>query len=274
MGTDLSRFLAGESRDGMVSWATETAAARRFGADAREVESAALDAGILPARYARNAGTFGLEGQRALHAARVAVAGCGGLGGHLVENLARLGVGTIVAVDPDRFDESNLNRQALCAIEWLGKPKVEAAAARAAAINPAVRLVPLSERLSAHNAEAALRGIIAVADGLDSIPDRLEIARACADMGIAFVHASVAGWYVQAATQIPGFRTVAEIYGRAAAAAGDEACLGNQAFAPAFAAAIETAEICKIIIGLKPSLADGILSFDLLAMEAVVFPLG
>ncbi|MDP3176441.1 MAG: HesA/MoeB/ThiF family protein [Spirochaetaceae bacterium] len=272
MVTSLAAFLADAAREGLVPWSAEADAAARFGVGAREVESEALAVGLLPARYARNAGTFGLEGQRVFHAARVVVAGCGGLGGHLVENLARLGIGTIVAVDPECFEESNLNRQALCAVDWLGKPKVEAAAARVAAINPAVRLFPLRERLSATNARVALAGADAVADGLDSIPARLEIARACSALGIAFVHASVAGWYAQAATQMPGGETVAMIY--RGAVVGDEARLGNQSFAPALAAAIQTAEICKIILGLPPSLADRLLAFDLLAMEAAVFPLG
>ena len=44
---------------------------------------------------------------------KVLVAGCGGLGGHLIENLLRIGVGEIVAVDGDVFEPSNLNRQLL-----------------------------------------------------------------------------------------------------------------------------------------------------------------
>jgi len=49
-----------------------------------------------------------------LHSKKVCVIGCGGLGGHIIETLARVGVLHITAVDYDTFDESNLNRQLLC----------------------------------------------------------------------------------------------------------------------------------------------------------------
>jgi molybdopterin/thiamine biosynthesis adenylyltransferase len=274
MAAGIDAFLAGAARGGLLPWSAESEAAARFGLDARIVEEAALDAGILPSRYARNAACFGLEGQRLLHAARVVVVGCGGLGGHIVENLARLGFGTVVAVDPDVFDESNLNRQLLSTIAGLGKAKVEAAAERVAAINPVVRLVPVRKRLCAENADEILKGADAVADGLDSIQGRLEAADACSRLGLHFVHAGVAGWYGQASTQPPGGSTVRAIYGATAADRGAEVGLGNQAFAPAFAAAIETAELCKIVLAMSPSLVDRLLTFDLLAMEMAVFPLG
>ncbi|HAE22694.1 MAG TPA: thiamine biosynthesis protein ThiF, partial [Spirochaetaceae bacterium] len=132
MGSETGDYLRSSLEGGFVPWAAEREAARRYYLDARSVEAAALELGLLPARYARNAGSLGIEGQKALHNARVLVVGCGGLGGHLIEGLARLGVGYIVAVDPDCFDESNLNRQILCTTENLGKPKADEAARRAA----------------------------------------------------------------------------------------------------------------------------------------------
>jgi molybdopterin/thiamine biosynthesis adenylyltransferase len=270
---ELAEFLALESREGSLPWSAELEAAARFGASAREVEAAALGAGLMPARYARNAGTMGLAGQARLHAARVAVAGCGGLGGHLVEALARLGVGTIVAVDPDSFEESNLNRQLLATIATLGLPKVEAAARRIREVNPAVIARPVRARLDSRNAASILAGVDAVADGLDGMASRIEIAEACSALGIAFVHASVAGWYAQATTQLPGSSAIREIFGAAAAGRGIEASLGNPAFAPALAASIEAAEICKLLLGLGRGLSGRLLSIDLLAMEAVEFPI-
>jgi len=266
-------FLEKETRLGFLPWSAEVEAASRFGLGAREIEAEALALGILPARYARNAGLFGIEGQRAFHAARVVVAGCGGLGGYLVEYLARLGVGAIVAVDPDPFDETNLNRQLLATIDDLGRPKVDAAARRVAAVNPAVSLVAVRERLCAQNAERLIGGASAIADGLDSIPARLEIAAAASRLGVPFVHAAVAGWYGQAATQAPGASTLAAIYGDCPSERGAETALGNQAFVPALAAALEVAEICKIILGLPAGLENRLLVFDLLAMETSSFPL-
>lgn len=53
------------------------------------------------------------EENKALTARKVCVAGCGGLGGGVIEGLVRSGVGNVVAVDGDVFDETNLNRQVL-----------------------------------------------------------------------------------------------------------------------------------------------------------------
>ncbi len=71
-----------------------------------------------------------------LKAARVAVFGIGGVGGHAVEALARSGVGALDLIDSDRVALSNLNRQIIATRDTLGMLKVEAAKARVLSINP------------------------------------------------------------------------------------------------------------------------------------------
>ena len=75
-----------------------------------------------------------------LKAARVAVFGIGGVGGHAVEALARSGVGALDLVDSDRVALSNLNRQIIATRDTLGMLKVEAAKARVLSINPDCRV--------------------------------------------------------------------------------------------------------------------------------------
>ena len=82
-------------------------------------------------RYSRNIPAISPEEQAALKDKKVLVLGCGGLGGYIIENLLRMGVGAITAVDGDSFDESNLNRQLLAAEKTLGINKAIAAAQRA-----------------------------------------------------------------------------------------------------------------------------------------------
>jgi len=72
-------------------------------------------------RYEKNLGTLTQEGQMKLFSTTVAVVGMGGIGGFLVEGLARLGVKKIIAVDMDTFDETNLNRQILSSVNNLGR---------------------------------------------------------------------------------------------------------------------------------------------------------
>ena len=94
---------------------------------------------MIPERYARQQAIVGQDGQALLAQKRVLILGCGGLGGNLIENMLRLGVGSITALDPDRFEASNLNRQLLSTEHLLGASKAEAAAARAEAVNRAVQ---------------------------------------------------------------------------------------------------------------------------------------
>jgi molybdopterin-synthase adenylyltransferase len=64
-------------------------------------------------RYLKNEKMLTREENLSLREKKVIVVGCGGLGGHIIEQLARLGIGHITAIDGDVFDESNLNRQLL-----------------------------------------------------------------------------------------------------------------------------------------------------------------
>ena len=86
-------------------------------------------------RYDRNRQALSDRECQALQACKVAVVGCGGLGGFVAEHLARIGVGSLRLVDADVFEETNLNRQLFCTEESLGVAKVEAAAKRLAAVN-------------------------------------------------------------------------------------------------------------------------------------------
>ena len=76
-------------------------------------------------RFVRTALIFGEDGMRRLSDARVAVFGVGGVGGHLVQALARAGVGHITVIDDDVVSVSNINRQAVAMDSTVGRPKVE-----------------------------------------------------------------------------------------------------------------------------------------------------
>ncbi len=90
--------------------------------------------------FSRSAFLLGEEAMERLQNARVAVFGLGGVGGYVVEALARGGIGAIDLIDHDTVSQSNLNRQILATRETLGKPKTEAAAQRLMQINPALKI--------------------------------------------------------------------------------------------------------------------------------------
>ncbi len=83
---------------------------------------------------------IGADAMARLSAARVAVFGIGGVGGHAAEALVRAGVGALDLVDNDVVSESNLNRQLFALRSTVGMPKVEAARQRLMDINPELQL--------------------------------------------------------------------------------------------------------------------------------------
>lgn len=265
--SDLLSFIQQQLKDGFLPWSAQVSAALKFGCSFAEVEEYSLVNGILPARYQRNRNMLSISQQLQLFRSCVAVIGCGGLGGYIIEELARLGVGKIIAVDPDIFEEHNLNRQLLSSPRALGQAKVQAALARVHEINPAVRLFPIQETFCTANGPMLLHGVTVAVDALDSISYRLELAETCGRLEIPMVHGAIGGWYGHVATQLPGETTVQEIYRNWVAGKGIEKEFGNPAFTPAVVASLQVAEVCKIILGQGELLRQRKLTIDLLEME-------
>jgi molybdopterin/thiamine biosynthesis adenylyltransferase len=264
---ELSDYLQHQAQDGLLSWSQQQEATSRFGCSYAEVEEAALSQGILPARYQRNRQTISTAEQLTLFRSRVAVIGCGGLGGYVIEQLARLGVGQLLVVDPDVFEEHNLNRQLLALPTNLGQAKVTAARNRIAAINPAVTVTAVREALSAANGHELLAGMQLVVDALDCIRVRLELAEVCAGLGVPLVHGAIGGWYGQVTTQFPGDRTLHQIYRHWVEGKGVEQQLGNPAFTPAVVASLQVVEACKVLLGGHELLRHRLLVIDLKQMQ-------
>jgi len=264
---EIRDFLRSRAEGDLLPWSAQTAAMERFDLPCRVVEELSLVLGLLPARYQRNRQSISTVQQLGLFRSRVAVIGCGGLGGYVLEELARLGVGTIVAVDPDVFEEHNLNRQLLATPSTLGRPKVVAAASRISAINPAVTVIPYRLAYEPANSHELLRGAAVVVDALDSIPTRLALAESCADLGIPLVHGAIGGWYGQVTTQFPGDDTLRQIYRNFSGGKGVEQQLGNPAFTPAVVASLQVAEVCKLLLGEGEPLRRRKLVINLLDME-------
>ena len=238
--------------------------ARRTRAALRKVEWFALGAGVVPQRYARNVGSLGLDGQRRCLAACAAVVGLGGLGGHVVESLARLGVGRIIGVDPDRFTEDNLNRQLLAARDTVGQPKAEAAAARVAAVNCAVEFTAHVASLADLD-DAALRGCSVAFDCLDSIAARRLLAGRCAAAGVVLIHGAIAGWAGQVGTCPPAGDLFDKLY--PGQKRGAERRLGNLPFTAAVAANLMVARAAALLLQPDAPPAQQVQVFDLLAGE-------
>ena len=122
---------------------------------------------------------LGLEAQEKFAAAHVLVIGAGGLGTPVAQFLAAAGVGTLTLCDPDAVDLTNLQRQILYSTADVGTPKVDAAKARLAAINPEVRVDAVRARVGPAEFGALVERADVVADCCDNFPTRHAVNRAC-----------------------------------------------------------------------------------------------
>jgi len=211
-----------------------------------------LGLGIYPYRYIRNRETISPKEQLRLSKSRVAVVGAGGLGGQVILLLARVGVGEIVVVDYDRFDETNLNRQALSSQRAVGKSKAEEAVMVVGAINPGVIVTPHQVRIDPSNAKKVLEGSDVIVDALDNIPARFTIEDASRTMGIPMVHGALAGLEGQLMTVFPDDPGIKLLYGSSVAGGEKsktpEAVLGVPVLMPSLIATLQATEVVKIIL--------------------------
>ena len=134
----------------------------------------------------RTARLIGEEGVARLASAKVAIFGLGGVGGYVLEGLARAGVGRFLLADCDVFSESNLNRQILATRDAVGRKKTEVARERVQAINPAATVETFDEFLDAENVpELLARGGISFAvDAVDNVTAKIAIVSASKRLGI------------------------------------------------------------------------------------------
>jgi ThiF family len=119
--------------------------------------------------WSRNRGILTRAEQDALGRTRVLIAGCGSVGGSVVEPLVRMGVHALVLVDPDVYELDNINRQA-CVLSDLGRPKPEVLAERALAINPFIEVEAVTSGLNEQNLPELLADVTIVFDGVDVSP--------------------------------------------------------------------------------------------------------
>ena len=144
-------------------------------------------------RYSRHFAIpeFNMEGQKKLKAAKVLVAGAGGLGCPILQYLSAAGVGTIGIVDHDVVDESNLQRQVLFTVSDVGKPKVDCAKEKILALNPYIQVKTYNTKLTSQNALDIIKEYDVVVDGTDNFPTRYLINDACVLLNKPNVYGSV-----------------------------------------------------------------------------------
>ena len=227
-------------------------------------------------RYARHIvlPEVGGPGQQKLGKARVLVIGAGGLGAPLLQYLAAAGVGTLGVVDHDTVSLSNLQRQIIHTLDFIGKPKVDSAAHFINALNPHVKVEKCAEKITPQNAMELIGRYDLVADCCDNFFTRFLVADACYFAKKPLVTAAVGQFdgqistfkpYLKAAdgTPLPTYRC---FIGDLPAPGMFPACetAGILGALPGILGSMQAMEVIKEILDIGESLAGRILMYDAL----------
>ena len=221
---------------------------------------------MIEERYIRTVGTLMPDEINALHQKRVCIVGCGGLGGNILEMLARIGVLNITVVDGDVFAESNLNRQILCTEKNIGEHKTDHAVQRVKSINSEVKIIAHKVLVVEENAAEILGDHDVIIDALDNVSSRLLLEKYGEALNIPLIHGAIHGWMAQVAVIMPGDRILSRLY----------SALTTQppsapSFTPTLCASIQVSETIKLLCG-RETLARGkLLMFDLFDNSVYTF---
>jgi molybdopterin-synthase adenylyltransferase len=224
-------------------------------------------------RYSRHIllSELGVDAQERFAAAHALIVGIGGLGNPVAQFLAAAGVGTLSLVDADRVDLTNLQRQILFDTASVGRPKVDAAGARIAAVNAEVRVVAVPVRAGDAELASLAAGADIVIDCSDNFATRHAINRACVHAGKPLVSGAAIRFDGQVAVfdmRDPKSPCYHCLFGE-----GDELeetrCATLGVFAPlvGIVGATQAAEALKVIGGVGQTLVGRLLLVDALTME-------
>ena len=139
-------------------------------------------------RFSRFEKIIGKENLSCLQEKKVLVLGCGGVGGYVVEALARSGIGTIILVDYDIIDITNINRQIIALDSTVGKKKVKVLEKRVKSINPDCQIISINQFIDCNNLDLLFKyPIDYVVDACDTVTTKKALILECIHRKIPFI---------------------------------------------------------------------------------------
>lgn len=212
-------------------------------------------------RYQRQIGIkeVGEEGQERLKAAKVLVAGAGGLGSASLPYLVAAGFGAIRIIDQDLVELSNLNRQILHWTEDIGRPKTASAMDKLGRLNPEVDMEAIQEKITNKNADALVGDYDLIVDALDNLSTRYILNRVAIEKGIPFFHGAVSGFEGRAMTIIPGRTACLHCFYRGRLKGKKTPVIG---VTPAIIGIIQATEVIKYVLGTGKLLTNTLMVYD------------
>lgn len=142
----------------------------------------------MPHRFSRLEKVIGIDNINLLSNKKVLVIGCGGVGGYTIESLARSGIGTLILVDYDKVELTNINRQIIALESTIGKLKVDVFEERIKEINPNCNIIKINDFITKDNIDIIFNNEIDyLVDACDTIETKKEIIKECLKRNIKFI---------------------------------------------------------------------------------------
>ena len=219
-------------------------------------------ASIFPETLSRNSDALTAAQQQLLTNSHIAIIGCGGLGGYVIEELARIGIGRLTLYDPDTFSPSNCNRQINALNSTQGKNKAEVAAQRVMDMGTwcIPKAIPFDFRDALPKKKHSIDVVI---DCLDSIETRFQLSDLCNTLATPLVHGAVTSWYGQLGVQLPGFNLAAAIFPPKENHPTDQKPPSVLSFTVATIASLQACEAVKLLLDIPSPLHNNWIQIDL-----------
>lgn len=229
-------------------------------------------------RYSRHfvLPSFGEKGQEKLKQSSVAVIGAGGLGAPLLSYLAAAGIGTIGIFDYDTVDLSNLQRQVIFTMNDIGQSKALCAQQMVERLNPNVKTVVDTTKVTSANALNLLRPFDIIADATDNFPTRYLLNDASVLLGKPLVYGSIFRFEGQVAVfNYQGSATYRDLYPEPPKPGTVPDCAegGVLGVLPGIIGSMQANEVIKIATGIGNVLAGQLLVYDSLSGETKMIAL-
>ncbi|HIJ56270.1 MAG TPA: HesA/MoeB/ThiF family protein [Deltaproteobacteria bacterium] len=211
---------------------------------------------------------IGYDGQLKLRNATACIIGLGGLGSQIAPRLVGMGIGQLRIVDRDIVSRSDLHRQNLYDVDAIGAPKVEVAVHKLSRLNPDVELVPYPETFNATNAEAILKGVDVVLDGLDRPEPRYIVNWMSNKLKIPYVFGAAIEAYGNVSTLVPGQTFCIECFMPGLTEDDLPKCgvVGVHPSVLGIITSVQVSEAVRLITGQEPKLLNKLLYVDLREM--------
>ena len=223
-------------------------------------------------RYARHLVLPGVghEGQEKLLKSSVLVVGAGGLGSPALMYLAAAGIGRIGIIDNDKVSSSNLQRQIIHNVSWVGKSKVKSASDWIKGLNPDIDVVKIDDRLTRNNSEEILNDYDVIIDGTDNFQSRYLIGDVCEILGKPWIFGSIHRFEGQVSTfNLKGGPNYRDLFPTPPPPELAPNCseAGVLGVLPGIVGTIQATEAIKVILGIGENLSGKLLAIDALTME-------